>query len=230
MGAIPQNLNGLNYLYNGEIPSEISLFSNQDEDEEVSELPLNSHWRNLAGKRQRMSTFSALQLSYDDVTDHDDLSTEISAGDCIIHFIEVVFNFFPYSLMNFQFLEELFRTFLMPEVEKVMKNLEGKFFCRRGATRFLEIVTDLLWPNSKLIVVDTTQRQLEEKISTEKEAITSLARFIEKKSKFINSQQAFKMSAEIVSSFRDQEINKHLIFCFIDSVMLKLFQSKGETK
>ena len=118
----------------------------------------------------------------------------------------------------------------MPEVETILKNLQGQFFCTRGATQFIGVITDLLWPNSKLLEVDTEERLLEEKISTEKEATCLLAAFFENKSKFINNQQAFKTSAEIISSFRDQKINKHLMFCFIDNIMLKLFGSKTETK
>ena len=232
MGALSQNVNGLNYLHNGEIPSEINYFTNPD-DEFFMQMALTSNSRALIGNRGQkycMEAFSNLELSYDDVTTHAEGSMEVSLGDCIIHFVEVVFNFFPYSLMNFQFLEEIFQTFVMPEVETLLNSLQGKFFCRRGATRLLEVITDLLWPNSKLIVVESEERQLEEKIVTEKQAISSLARFIENKSKFINSQQAFKMSAEIISSFRDQEINKHLIFCFVDSVLLKLYQSRGKAK
>ena len=179
-------------------------------------------------KKQKLETLSSLEPSHDDVIGCEKpVSADISFGHCIIHFVQVVFNFFPYTLMNFQFLEKIFHTFLVPEVEAILKSLQGKFFCTRGAAQFIGVIIDLLWPNSKLLEVDTEERLLEEKISTEKEATCLLAAFFEKNSKFINSQQAFKTSAEIISSFRDQKINKHLMFCFIDSIMLKLFNAKN---
>ena len=136
----------------------------------------------------------------------------------ILSFGQILFNFLPYNLTKFCFLQDIIFLLIGNRITAQIEALKRELLNVSMARKLVQLVTNFIWPNSKLVELDDQERKLEDKIMTEKQTIRQLTQILLKSKGQLSENNAMKVAFEVVSSFKDSTINKHLIFCVLDAI------------
>ena len=145
----------------------------------------------------------------------------------ILNLGQILFHFMPYTILKFHFLQDILFLVMGNRLSALIDELKSDLCSFQLVRKVVNVITEFLWPNGKLIEINPEERTLEDKIKTEKEAIRLISKLLLKSKAQLSENNSMKIAFELISSFKDVTINKHIFFCVLDAIFNVVYKHEN---